>query len=975
MPPPLWAIELSAWRMSDHGDDDHDEQQNNDNDAKQKSKKQSFTKSIPSTTKTNTKTKKRTWWFQRSKRNHHLHITATEESNFENDDDDDDHVYDYNTIHANHNPMISDDLDDRVILRVLPNGRLPKDDNHDVKSAHSFEDIDSIVEMEESKNTTTKIKIMDEIIPPNDSLIISSSKFQNGDELKVRSSKKKKHGIDKNDATTTTTTIIAPINSSDDGVTTPEKERPTYIQASQPSQAPMQLKIIKQSSLPVDQVIKATSSPSPKKKSSSPSKQQKSSSPKQQKMDPNDILQDLEKDEPKITKQTDRFRTGIRALTTKLRMDTIRRSKRNHNNHYCLIDEDNMSAGTSNYSLTPPIEVKINENDMKQSNDLKFDDDDDLDNHDKPQDFEMYDHKNSMYQQFHHAISSGVRCANKSDKNDEEKEEERSGCRRRRRRKQSDDDTESERSFGDPEPIYYDSEDSRSEVSLNNVLGQPPPAPPSQQGSRRRSRSDDNSTLSSGSKMSNHSSSSSRGSRGRRSQQQHLSSSSHHRRRPVSPVPSIRSATSLLDTSIIEETDADIMAETNEHEVPPPMPYSMKRTLSAPEVRTVAPYMSLDPNNKNNPRGRNFLRRATEANTVIGTPNPPSPKKRHHRSKMADNASAPMIEQHEPLLKANDTLSSDDETDADNVKKPSASPAKTNIFRRVVSIGSSKHDSEPEDILDTSHSFENLWNSPNRDTLRVSKSHEQDIPKKDTTEEKSEEICIVKTNTSGSGQYEHEEPTLPPIITRQSPRKSPPPTRSSPRVSCFDLKPAPKKPTEESWNSWKEQREFGGGIHARTPTVGSDESSSHHNDNKSGSRRLRSPSLDGGGGGTPPSNRAERARFARMKRLTINRDENNSMSDMSDSIQSQNNLHNERSARLARIGRLRKQIRSVSRSVSPATPTRGNRKKVSSVSSAPYYRMDDEPYHDSEVVDALDLQLIEVRRPLGAEYGPDEESL
>ena len=113
-------------------------------------------------------------------------------------------------------------------------------------------------------------------------------------------------------------------------------------------------------------------------------------------------------------------------------------------------------------------------------------------------------------------------------------------------------------SYSDPEPVYYSSDDTRSEVSMSSLERFVP----------KQDKDEDNDSAASGASGSSGSRSGRRSSRGRR----------RRRRRGNASVCSIRSARSLMDLTIDEETDQDILNEEAGLDA-----YEFKRTLSAPE--------------------------------------------------------------------------------------------------------------------------------------------------------------------------------------------------------------------------------------------------------------------------------------------------------------------------------------------------------------------------------------------------------
>ncbi len=240
----------------------------------------------------------------------------------------------------------------------------------------------------------------------------------------------------------------------------------------------------------------------------------------------------------------EKYSLGIRALTKKLNHDAKhRRSRRQRRrNGYEPMMEDDDSDDEP--YMSPPIEVKI----KPFAN---------FDNVDFNQDFTDDENEDLMdgWNALHKATTNGVRMGLQEGYSDDGE------------KIQFDSPVQGYHS--DPELMYYPSDASRSHVSLSelNASGRP--------GSQRQEDASTLSTLS-GSRARSNDCKKSRGRNGRR------------KRKQSSPNVSIVSAGSLLDVTIDEETDQDVMEEISAEEEGIRGilgAYKMERTLSEPLPR------------------------------------------------------------------------------------------------------------------------------------------------------------------------------------------------------------------------------------------------------------------------------------------------------------------------------------------------------------------------------------------------------
>jgi hypothetical protein len=510
--PPLWAIELSAWRVQKEGQrqriTEHDPEMGYDFHIT------SIQPSAPQASKQPKIKRTRLGWVFGRPSPQNFDVRAVSTASMQDDEIDQG---------AKAPSDYDGSLDSRLVLRVLPNGKLPGDE---VKSTCSFEDLDPFVRLAEEGKLDGPMQWT----PTKSSLRMSS---KSGSE-------------------------------------------PTYLKASSPSQAK-------------DRVTIVGSTGKWQPKSNSPSKGAfRSKTLEAQKecgilvnavnskkvvsvpMTGDAILSDLQTERTLPSGQgtsdrdtaplngspskarADRYTNGIRVLTRKIKSDAQRRKfRRRVRRGYTEMMEDEDSDGSD--FMSPPIEVNIQPMQMieaeKIANEVSDDEKEDL-----------MDDWNAL----HAATTAGVRLG----------VNEGSGI-----------DFEEPMDFqpvdsyhSDPEPIYYDSDDDRSEMSLSPVEKTPP---------RDFNRESDDSSLSSSSASGNLPQEGSSHTRGRCTTRKR-----RRIRRQPSPIGSLKSGASLMGTTINEETDMDLKEENGEAGLGDA--YSLARTKSAPE-----------------PRGRDFDRRAS----------------------------------------------------------------------------------------------------------------------------------------------------------------------------------------------------------------------------------------------------------------------------------------------------------------------------------------------------------------------------
>jgi hypothetical protein len=255
--------------------------------------------------------------------------------------------------------------------------------------------------------------------------------------------------------------------------------------------------------------------------------------------------------------QGDHFLTGVRALTKKVRRDARRKSRKGHNG-YAAMDDDDESFGYDEAPYqSPPIEVKIQMDANKDDQRSLTDDEDEL-----AEEWANLHAATSAGIQFaafdafdNHEVEEDIQFANFDAFDNHEEEED----------QPADLYHSDPEKHNDPEPVYYASDDSKSDISQSSTEGTPP----------KFERESDDSTISSSSSASNDKKSS----RSRKSANSRNGRRGPRRRRPS--LNSIRSTRSLVELTIDEETDQDILEEGADHQRKMNS-YSLTRTRSAP---------------------------------------------------------------------------------------------------------------------------------------------------------------------------------------------------------------------------------------------------------------------------------------------------------------------------------------------------------------------------------------------------------
>ena len=520
--PPLWAIELEAWRV------EKEEQRNSrrlsadediemgDADFRITSIKASdpiltsIKASAPKVSK-ETKKKKRGWFFGRSEpKNDEIKVVKTESV------PDDEHDNRNNNNNTNmHMDYYEGSIDSRLILRVLPDGKIPGDDG---KSAASFEDLDSIVQLlEEGKlrdssaqATKANSALRNKSLLDDDSTRLSYFKATSSPPPKER--------------------VTTRANTS-------SRNQPTYLKPDVSSNAGERIKIVgagnsKEAPLSGFQILKdlETEGTAP-----------------QSDLNTSNDTDPLNASPKRATSKKDQYSGGIRNLTKKLKRDTRRRTSRRRQRTlgYAALDDDDSDHSFSYTS--PPIEVKIHNMQLVGSEDVAHEITDD-------EQEELMDD----WQALHAATTAGVRLG--VQEGDGTSFGDPMGF-----------ESAGETYHSDPEPAIYSSDETKSEASISSFDKSP---------AKKSKDEGDSSTISSASSAGAQSQDRSSLSRGRRETR------SRRRRRQHSPMGSLTDGgASLMEMSIVEETVQDIIEESSLGEEDFVSAYSLTRTISAPESR------------------------------------------------------------------------------------------------------------------------------------------------------------------------------------------------------------------------------------------------------------------------------------------------------------------------------------------------------------------------------------------------------
>jgi hypothetical protein len=238
----------------------------------------------------------------------------------------------------------------------------------------------------------------------------------------------------------------------------------------------------------------------------------------------------------------DRYSLGLRALTGKLTKDARRRRTRRRQRRTgydeMLADDDDDSD--DQHFMSPPIEVKIQPFADFEHADFSTDDEKE----------ELMDNWNAL----HKATTAGVRMGVQEGHKEGD---------------WIDFDSPIKGYYSDPEPAYYPSDASKSQLSLTEFNGS------SSAGSRTH---EDSSTIS-GLSGSAGGTPESKKARNRKTKRRRLPSSAN--------ASVVSGGASLLDVTIDEETDQDVMKEISDDDEAEGIlgAYSLQRTFSAPSLR------------------------------------------------------------------------------------------------------------------------------------------------------------------------------------------------------------------------------------------------------------------------------------------------------------------------------------------------------------------------------------------------------
>jgi hypothetical protein len=861
MDPPLWAIELAAWKNSkesnnQEADPELGEQQN----LEQQSRFQRC--------------------FGRKQKQPSLLLPVGTESINEDENDREP----LQQLGGNDESSI----DSRLVLRVQSDGKIAGDDR---QSFSSFGDLDSLVKDAEEGRLEERGSRRSP--PPKSAIRSSSTQTSAPSYVKASSPSESKERVRIVTEYTNPSTASQPqehiiiVSSADpDQPDTTPRFSPKRLMCGPPKkiaieQEPSQSVPPDKSASPMVILKDLEEMPASRARvqKTSPNRAQKAS-PNPEQRPPNVEKKAVQKGEKKVVTppaepekpQGDQLSTGLRALTKKMRRDARRKSRRGYNGYAIMDDEDDSFGDDESHHQSPPIEVKIQMDANEDDHRSLTDDEEEL-----ASEWEIGAQFAFDAGQF--AAFAGAQFAAFADNHDDEEEEE----------DQPVDLYHSDPEHqNDPEPVYYSSDESKSELSLSSMEGTAP----------KSEYESDNSTLSSASSAS----SDKQSSQSRKSANSRRSRRGRRRRRP-SPVNSIRSSRSLMELTIDEETDQDILEESADLERKM-NPYSLSRTRSAPVQR-----------------GRTAAR-ASQAGRARPSVDEGSPNFRVRRTSPDDNTPPASRSQ---LVEDIDSTHSEEKKEEDYFDGNSTDEKDYSL------------DVDEEENQD---GLEIAWPSPTRT------SHAKLSPSK--TAPRSPSVSFREN-------------------VKLSPSKS---AATSPSVSFREERS--QKPVTR-----KDERTYIAGINARNPIVLDDSSERSVN-----------------------STISSRARKARIERLKPRPGDPKPRSDDS-SVNSNSSMH----ARMARIQRVREalikpnnqpqeeqqdsQERSPFRRGKEDVTTREIMPSVSQDSSTSEHLYDKDyliesprllasdldPDYDNYILDTLDLKLVEVRRPIDAEYGEEEASL
>jgi hypothetical protein len=419
-------------------------------------------------------------------------------------------------------------LDQRLNLRVLPNGKLPGDEG---PSFASFDDLDTLVRLADEGKLRDSPMIMPQPTSPTSRDIIK---------------------------------VISNAEDENEMVATSFPSYPAYQEEPLKPRYPYKPKNVSQSPEPVAKALSpakhANADRVPAEKSLEPSPQKVSGISKgynitrlEQSVLP--VTTNKEKSN-RLVESDDKKKKSIRNLTKRFKQDvrrrTSRRSRMQRIGYSQMLDEE-MSGGSSFSFQSPPIQIKIDLSENKNDDLFLKDEEIRLDSKDDEQ---LLDDWNAL----HAATSAGFQMGFQEGTGVFESFQDEPN-------KKFDIDVQSYHS--DPEPVLYSSDE---EDDINIAARSIP----------RNIGHGDNSTLSS------HSSASARLRESTKRGRSLIKKTISRRRRARSPLGSLASG-SLMGTTIDEETVQDILEESsveNGADTSLENVYSLERTMSAPQPNT-----------------------------------------------------------------------------------------------------------------------------------------------------------------------------------------------------------------------------------------------------------------------------------------------------------------------------------------------------------------------------------------------------
>eukprot|EP00532_Pseudo-nitzschia_australis_P018180 CAMPEP_0168312778 /NCGR_PEP_ID=MMETSP0142_2-20121227/68072_1 /TAXON_ID=44445 /ORGANISM="Pseudo-nitzschia australis, Strain 10249 10 AB" /LENGTH=1335 /DNA_ID=CAMNT_0008265757 /DNA_START=48 /DNA_END=4055 /DNA_ORIENTATION=- len=478
------------------------------------------------------------------------------------------------------------------------------------------------------------------------------------------------------------------------------------------------------------------------------------------------------------------------------------------------------------------------------------------------------------------------------------------------------------------------------------------------------------------------------------------------RRRPISPVGSIRSNASLLHTTIDEETEEDL-----ENERCLDSPYSIKRTLSCPEQRSFTSPITI----RKNKSTKELLKKLEKLKRTIDTddeidPNISAGKNsdelKHNVSDVSKNHNLPPLSPRESTKNVNYLKRSGNNASSETLPAPVDEPFREEsnaIEEHLIYDSDNEEDTLVNPIDETAETLKPVRDDSQKDISAGNSIEEPELP-------------------SSKNQYDVQDP---PAIQNPTRKKPEPPTKEPEP----DQKPT-KPPTntvlrKETISPNKNNASVVDSMMSRmldlsdetsdtgcTRSTMSDSDGSSASGSETGTRHMRSKSTGRGG-------RSKKIRhFRASSSLSPTRSNTTLLGDGANTMRTKNISSLARESRIRRLQRrkgympLDNENNLRAQSPTPRDPYSSDRSKNpddleltpkrktvgltrsqqendgtcensidndSEISNDLFRTSLKDPNQTcpefDNILDQLDLQLIDLRRPVGAEYGDDEQSM